>query len=146
MYCQNHEYVVPLSDILYLQFSQGEATSGSNTAVVLDSWASHNRSQLVNWSWGDGCRLRKTGIATSQLSAGLKIVSLAFQCCSYIILPGRSEPGLVAANPFGNLLPVSTMPAPKIATKHTVMGDLLVVLDRHCVEMRSRIRGRGREG
>lgn len=58
----------------YLQLGQGETTSGSYTAVVLDRWASDNGSQLVNRSRSDCCSLRETSIAASKLSAGLVIV------------------------------------------------------------------------
>jgi hypothetical protein len=55
-------------------------------------------------------------------------------------LPGRSELGLVVANPFGNLNTMSidyTLPE---EMRLTVMGDLLVMLDRHFVVVRSRCR------
>ena len=96
--------------ISYLQLSQGETTSSSYTAVVFDRWASNNWSQLVDRSWCDGCGLCKTSIATSQFSARLFIhrvreILRSFSCSFLFLclLPGRSELGLVAANPFGNL-------------------------------------------
>ncbi len=63
-----------ISQKSYLQLDQGETTSSSNTAVVLDRWASDNGSQLVNRSRGDCCSLRETSIAASELSAGLVVV------------------------------------------------------------------------
>jgi hypothetical protein len=63
-----------ISQKSYLQLGQGETTSSSYTAVVLDGWASDNRSQLVNRSRSDCCSFRETSIAASELSAGLVIV------------------------------------------------------------------------
>jgi hypothetical protein len=56
-------------------------------------------------------------------------------------LPGRNELGLVAANPSGNLPTISTsVYAVACRMRRTVMRDLLVMLDRHFVVMRSRVR------
>jgi hypothetical protein len=99
----------------YLQFGEGETTSSSNTAVILDGRASDDRSQLVNWSWRDGCSLCDTGVTTSQLAAGLQNVRTLSTASSVLcgaVLPGRSERGLVAANPCGNLLKISILFAP----------------------------------
>jgi hypothetical protein len=65
----SHTFCDP--EISYLQLGQGETTSSSYTAVVLDCWASDDGSQLVNRSGSDSCCLRKTGITASELSAGL---------------------------------------------------------------------------
>jgi hypothetical protein len=58
----------------YLQLSEGETASSSYTTVVLDCWASDNGSQLVDWAGRDSCCFRETGIATSELAAGLYLV------------------------------------------------------------------------
>jgi len=55
-------------------------------------------------------------------------------------LPGRSELGLVVANPFGNLNNMSIDHTVPERMRLTVMGDLLVMLDRHFVVVRSRCR------
>jgi hypothetical protein len=129
------------SKVSYLQFGEGETTSSSNTAVVLDGRASDDGSQLVDWSWRDGCSLCDTGVTTSQLAAGLQNVrfpSPSFICIVRSGLPGRSERGLVAANPCGNLTPYQHF-IYGIWSRigHTVVRDLLVVLDRHCEEQAS---------
>lgn len=64
-------------------------------------------------------------------------VHTVFPLCD---LPGRSELGLVVANPFGNLEAISIEYIAKQIEQHTVVGDLLVMLDRHFVVMRSRSR------
>lgn len=55
----------------YLQFGEGETTACPNTAVVLDSWASHNRAELVNWPGSNGRCLLETSLATAELTRGL---------------------------------------------------------------------------
>lgn len=55
-------------------------------------------------------------------------------------LPGRSELGLVVANPFGNLDTMSIDYIVKDEMRLTVMGDLLIMLNRHFVVVRSRCR------
>lgn len=109
-YVLSEPYKPDIPRIGYLQLLQGETTSSSYTSVVPDSWASDDRSQLVNWARCDGGSLCETGITASQLSARLLIVSFPFPCCFCMyILPGRSELELVAANPFGNLPPISML-------------------------------------
>lgn len=56
---------------MYLQLSQSEATTGTDTAVVLDSRASHNRSELVNRTGCEGGSLSLAGNASRGLLAGL---------------------------------------------------------------------------
>ena len=68
----SHTFCDP--EISYLQLGQGETTSSSYTAVVLNRWATDDWSQLVNRSRCDCCSLRETSITTSELSAGLGIV------------------------------------------------------------------------
>ena len=55
-------------------------------------------------------------------------------------LPGRSELELVVANPFGNLNTMSIDYTAPERMRLTVMGDLLVMLDRHFIVVRSRCR------
>ena len=49
----------------YLELCERETTSCTNTAVVLDSWAAYDRSQLIDWSWGDSYRFGDTSISTT---------------------------------------------------------------------------------
>lgn len=62
--------VCPLS-VPYLELSKGEATALADTAVVLDSRASHNGAELVEGTGGDGSSLSLTGGASRLLLAGL---------------------------------------------------------------------------
>lgn len=56
---------------MYLQLSQGEATAGTDTAVVLDSRASHDGPELVDRARGQGSSLGLTGGPSRRLLAGL---------------------------------------------------------------------------
>lgn len=56
---------------IYLKLLQGETTTGTSTAVVLDSGAPNNRSQLVDWARGDSGSLSETGLPTTVLATGL---------------------------------------------------------------------------
>jgi len=55
----------------YLQLSQGETTTGTDTAVVLDGRASHNGTQLVHRTGSNGSSLSETSLTTTVLPAGL---------------------------------------------------------------------------
>lgn len=57
---------------IYLQLSESESTTGTDTAVVLDSRATHNGTQLVNRTRGNSGGLRKTGLTTAVLAARLQ--------------------------------------------------------------------------
>lgn len=54
-----------------LQLSESETTSGSDTAVVLDGRASHNRSELVGGTGRDLCGFGDTGVTAADFLAGL---------------------------------------------------------------------------
>lgn len=56
-----------LNGDIYLQLSQSETTSSTNTAVVLDGRASDDGSQLVDGSGSDGSSLSTTQRATADL-------------------------------------------------------------------------------
>lgn len=56
---------------MYLQLSQSEATAGTDTAVVLDGRASHDRSELVDGTGRDGGGLSLASNASRGLLAGL---------------------------------------------------------------------------
>ena len=63
---------VPLTNNCpYLELSQAESSSGTNSTVVLDGWAADNWSQLVDWARGDSGGLCDTGIASGLLATGL---------------------------------------------------------------------------
>lgn len=63
----------------HLQLSQGEATTGTDLAVVLDGRAADNRAQAVDGPRGDGGGLGLAGDAAAVLLAGLDTdVLLAF--------------------------------------------------------------------
>lgn len=55
----------------YLKLGQGEATAKTETAVVLDGRAPHDRPQLVNGAGGDGGSLCAAGISAAGLLSGL---------------------------------------------------------------------------
>lgn len=56
---------------MYLQLSQSEATAGTDATVVLDSGASHNRSELVDRTGCKGGSLSLAGNTSRGLLAGL---------------------------------------------------------------------------
>jgi len=58
-------------DTGFFQFGESEATSGSDAAVVLDSWASDDWVKLVYRSRGNGRSLCDTGIAASEFATWL---------------------------------------------------------------------------
>jgi hypothetical protein len=74
--CQSLRFL--LLTFPYLQLGKSETTSGTNSAVVFESWASDDGSQFIDGSGGNSCGLRKTSIATSQLAAGLFGVRFGF--------------------------------------------------------------------
>ena len=118
----------------YLQLSQGESTSSSYTAVVLDSWASDDWSQLVDWAGCDSCRLRKTGITASELTAWLNCMldpSLLCHSCAIYLVEVNSDSSLPILTEICRQL--GFVGFAEWRRKHTVMRNLLVVLDRHCV-------------
>ena len=49
----------------YLQFCKGEATTGSNATIVLDSWASDDWSEFVDGARSHGSSFGQAGISTS---------------------------------------------------------------------------------
>lgn len=55
----------------YLQLGEGETTTGTNTAVVLDGGAANDGTQLVDGAGGNSGRLSDTGLTTTVLPAGL---------------------------------------------------------------------------
>lgn len=55
----------------YLELSEGETTTSTNAAVVLDGGAADDRSQLVDGARGDLGSLGLTGISARLLLAGL---------------------------------------------------------------------------
>ena len=85
--------------VVYLQLLEGETTSSTNAAVVLDGWATDDWSQLVNWARGDSCGLGETSIAASELatwllcelepnsnpSSSLPIPILVARVCMYLV-------------------------------------------------------------
>lgn len=83
-----------------LQLLQAETPAGTDTAVVLDGWASDNWPQFVDWAGSDSSSLGDPGISPAELTAGLVEVSADAS------LPLLSE---------------------------VVVGNLLIVLDGHCV-------------
>lgn len=54
-----------------LQLLEGETTSGTDAAVVLDGWTADNWSQLIHWARGNSGGLGETSIAASQLATWL---------------------------------------------------------------------------
>jgi hypothetical protein len=56
---------------IYLELSEGETTTGTDTAVVLDGRASDNGTQLVNRTGSNSSRLGDAGLTTTVLPAGL---------------------------------------------------------------------------
>lgn len=60
-----------LFSISYLQLSERETTTSTNTAVVLDGWAADDRPQAVHWAWSDLSSLLLASIASALLAAGL---------------------------------------------------------------------------
>jgi hypothetical protein len=56
---------------IYLELSEGETTTGTDTAVVLDGGAPDNGTQLVNRTGSNGSRLSDAGLTTTELPAGL---------------------------------------------------------------------------
>ena len=59
----------------YLQLLQSETPTGTDTAVILDGWASDNWPQLVDWAGSNGSSLGDPGISPTELTAGLVEVS-----------------------------------------------------------------------
>jgi len=59
----------------YPQLLQGEAPACTDTAVVLDCWASNNWSQLVGWTRSNGSSLGNPGVPPAELTARLVKVS-----------------------------------------------------------------------
>lgn len=55
----------------YLELSEREATTSTNTAVVLDGRAADDRPQTVHWTWSDLGSLVLTGIASALLATWL---------------------------------------------------------------------------
>lgn len=111
---------------MYLQLSQCESTSSSNTAVVLDSWASDNRSEEVNGTRCDLCGLGGASVSSRDLLAGLYFQNVRSRSCIitnqpivkfplhsiisslYWVSINRSVPGRSGiehgvASPFGSL-------------------------------------------
>jgi len=72
-------------DLSSLQLLQGETPPGTDTAVVLDGWASDNWPQLVDWAGGNGGSLGDPGISPAELTAWLVKV------CADASLPLLSE-------------------------------------------------------
>ena len=58
-------------DDSYLELNKGETTTGTNAAVVLDSGAADDGSQLVGRARGDGRSLCLASISARLLLAGL---------------------------------------------------------------------------
>lgn len=56
---------------LYLQLLQWESSSSSNSSVIFDGWASYDRSELVDRSWGNGGSLWQTSISSSEFTSWL---------------------------------------------------------------------------
>lgn len=61
----------PVCTANYLKLLEGETTSGTDTAVVLDRWAADNWSQLIHWARGNSSGLGETCIAASELATWL---------------------------------------------------------------------------
>ena len=55
----------------YLELLKRETAASPGTAVVLDGRASHNRSEKVDGTGGDGGSLGPTGVPTPDLGTGL---------------------------------------------------------------------------
>lgn len=49
----------------HLKLGKRESTTGSDTTVVLDRWATDDGTELVYWTRGNGCCFGDTGIATT---------------------------------------------------------------------------------
>jgi hypothetical protein len=79
----------------YLQLGDGETTSSSNTAVVLDGWAADDWSQLVDWARSDSSSLGKTGIAASELAA--RLFSKVRSCSTFFPNPFSLLPSASAS-------------------------------------------------
>lgn len=62
-------------DLSSLQLLQGETPTGTDTAVVLDGWASDDWPQLVDWAGGNGSSLGDSGIPPAEFTARLVEVS-----------------------------------------------------------------------
>jgi hypothetical protein len=58
---------------VYLQLSKRETATSTNTAVILDGRASHNRSELIHWLWSHERSLLDAVLSTSLLATGLEM-------------------------------------------------------------------------
>lgn len=56
---------------MYLQLENGETTSSSDPAIVLDSWGSDNRTKLVDGTRSNGGSFGETSLSTTMFAAGL---------------------------------------------------------------------------
>lgn len=107
--------------ISYLELGEGETTTGTDSSVVLNGRASHNRSELVDGAGSQGSSLGLTSSTSPGLAAGLferisqylvsKLSNFSYVATFFFFhhlgfknrVPGRSECEPVAANPCGNL-------------------------------------------
>lgn len=147
--------VVEWKDVSYLELSEREATTSTHAAVVLDGGAADDGPQLVDGAGSDLGDLVGTRIATAELATGLweggsERDGFSSHVCTAGAtalrgvrgdLPGRSARGHGAASPCGNL---STQSATQCTggsdgggPSHTVVLNLLIVLDRHVGGARS---------
>lgn len=81
----------------YLQLSQGETTTGTDTAVVLDGRASHNGSELVDGAGSDGGSLGLTGISAGDLLAGLYVVHFVRSSSKFFAVWSAIDAGRVCS-------------------------------------------------
>jgi len=64
-----------LGDLGFLELCERETTASTNTAVVLDGWATDDGPQKVDRSWCDLSSLCETGISAAELASWLVEVS-----------------------------------------------------------------------
>lgn len=72
----------------YLQLGEGETTASTNPAVVLDSRAPHDGTQLVNRTGSDGGGLCETGLTTAVLTARLEFPNKSVSQGAKMLKPG----------------------------------------------------------
>lgn len=103
---KNQDGGIPIS---YLELSQGETTAGTDSAVVANGRASHNRSELVDGTRSDGSGLGLTSSASSELLAGLYQRSIS----RYLILRNcaKSRPVALDFLSLSYLVEVGAHPA-----------------------------------
>lgn len=104
---------------MYLQLSQSEATAGTDTAVVLDGRASHDRSELVDGTGRDGGGLSLASNASRGLLAGLYSTK-KFTCQTQSVKKAQSSLSLLTRrNVF---LP----PSSSFKTHHRWLGGVSI--------------------